>query len=94
MSTNHSQGYDSAYSKEFFQRNDLSVMRWQFVPLTKRDESVSTLGQCPLPVYCKIEGNDFCMDLWKLAAVLCIPLLKCVPLSAVPSPKQWFRCLN
>lgn len=72
----------------------MSAMRWQFVPLTKRDQSAGTLGQCPLPVYCKTEGNDFCMDLGRLAAVLWIPSLNCVPLSAVPSSKQWFRCLS
>lgn len=34
------------------------------------------------------------MDLWKLAAVLCVPLLHCVRLLPVASLKQWFRHLN
>lgn len=37
------------------------------------------------PFTVKLRVIDFCMDLWKLAAVLCIPLLHCVLLLPVPS---------
>lgn len=81
-------------------RESVCIMDSQFVRLTKRDQSVSTLGQWPpLPIYSKTESNRFlygsledsCGTLCTIAQ-LCPTFTCSVPETVVQEFELLFKC--